>query len=172
MSIVGADELPAAASGTARFWLTAGAVTAVDAFTKSLAVEHLVPRHFPHEVVGSFVRFTLAYNPGAAFGIHVGPVSRWFFAVTSVAIVFILLRQTADLTRRSRLAATGVPIVIGGAVGNLLDRIRRSDGVVDFIDLGIGDWRFWTFNVADIAITLGALCLIVALWKSEMEVRT
>ncbi len=60
-----------------------------------------------------------------------------------------------------------MPIVIGGAIGNLLDRIFQRDGVVDFIDIGIGDTRFWTFNVADSAVTVGAVLLVLALWQVE-----
>lgn len=151
------------------FWGIVFAVTAVDAFTKALAVEHLAPRHIPHRIIGDVVRFTLAYNPGAAFGMHLGPASRWIFATLSIVIVVVLLRVTSDLTRLSRLAAIGVPIVIGGALGNLLDRIRFRDGVVDFIDIGVGDVRFWTFNIADTAVTIGAACLVLALWKYERE---
>jgi signal peptidase II len=121
----------------------------------------------PHEILGDVVRFTLAYNPGAAFGMHVGPASRWIFAGLSVVIVVVLMRATADLTRVSRVAAFGVPVVIGGAIGNLLDRVRLREGVVDFIDIGIGSVRFWTFNVADTAVTIGAVCLAIALWQQD-----
>lgn len=130
-------------------------------------MQHLAPRHIPHPIIGDFLRFTLAYNPGAAFGMHLGPASRWIFATLSVIIVLVLLRATAEVTRQSRLAAFGVPVVIGGALGNLLDRIRYRDGVVDFIDIGIGDVRFWTFNIADTAVTVGAVCLVLALWQQE-----
>ena len=159
-------DVPAAAS-TVRFWAVVLLITAVDAITKALAVAHLTPRHIPHRIVGDVVRFTLAYNPGAAFGMHLGPASRWIFAVLSVVIVVVLIRSTADLTRISRLASIGVPVVVGGAIGNLLDRIRLRDGVVDFIDIGFGDVRFWTVNVADTAVTLGAGCLIIALWQLD-----
>lgn len=142
-------------------------VVAADFVTKALAVEHLVPRHMPHRVLGDVVRFTLAYNPGAAFGMHLGPASRWIFAVLSVIIVAVLLKATAELTRTSRLAAFGVPVIVGGAIGNLLDRIRLREGVVDFIDIGIGSTRFWTFNVADTAVTIGAVCLVIALWQED-----
>ena len=60
-----------------------------------------------------------------------------------------------------------MPVVVGGAIGNLLDRIRLRDGVVDFIDIGFGDVRFWTFNVADTAVTIGAGCLVIALWQLD-----
>jgi signal peptidase II len=65
------------------------------------------------------------------------------------------------------VAAFGVPVVIGGAIGNLLDRVRLREGVVDFIDIGIGSVRFWTFNVADTAVTIGAVCLAIALWQQD-----
>lgn len=149
------------------FWAIVAAVVALDFTSKKWAVEALSPRHIPHEVIGDFVRFTLAYNPGAAFGMHLGPGSRWIFAVLSIVIVAVLLRTTADLTREARLAAIGVPVVIGGAIGNLLDRIFQREGVVDFIDIGFGDVRFWTFNVADSAVTVGAACLVLALWQIE-----
>ncbi len=156
------------ASTTLRFWLIVAVCVAADFVTKALAVEHLVPRHMPHRIIGDVVRFTLAYNPGAAFGMHLGPGSRWIFAVLSVVIVVVLLRATADLTRMSRLAAFGVPVVVGGAIGNLLDRVRLREGVVDFIDIGVGTVRFWTFNVADTCVTIGAVCLVIALWQQDM----
>lgn len=148
-------------------WLLTLLVIGLDVITKALAVKHLVPRHVPHNVLGDYVRFTLAYNPGAAFGLHLGPASRWIFASLSIIIVLVLLRSTRDLVRQSRMAAVGVPIVIGGAIGNLLDRIRFREGVVDFIDVGVGTMRFWTFNVADSAVTVGAICLVIALWRHD-----
>lgn len=149
------------------YWMLTVIVIALDVITKWLAVKNLVPRHVPHSVIGEYVRFTLAYNPGAAFGFNLGPASRWIFAALSVVIVVILLRSTRELVLQSRLAAFGVPIVIGGAIGNLLDRIRFREGVVDFIDVGVGSVRFWTFNVADSAVTVGAVCLVLALWRHD-----
>jgi signal peptidase II len=142
-------------------------VVLLDYATKVLAVRQLMPMHVPHPIIGDWVRFTLAYNPGAAFGMHLGPASRWIFATLSVVIVTVLLRSTGDLLRSSKLAAVGVPVVIGGAIGNLIDRLRQSEGVVDFIDIGLGERRFWIFNVADSAVTVGAICLILALWQLE-----
>jgi signal peptidase II len=160
------NDVPTA-SATPRFWGIVAIVLLADFISKALAVEYLTPRHVPHRVLGEVVRFTLAYNPGAAFGMHLGPASRWIFAALSVVIVVVLLRATSDLTRLSRLSAFGVPVVVGGAIGNLLDRIRLRDGVVDFIDIGIGDVRFWTFNVADTAVSIGAACLVIALWQQD-----
>ena len=150
------------------YWTLTLLVILLDVFTKYLAVKNLVPRHVPHSVIGDYVRFTLAYNPGAAFGFNLGPASRWIFATLSVVIVVVLLRSTRELVVQSKLAAFGVPIVVGGAIGNLLDRIRFREGVVDFIDVGVGSVRFWTFNVADSAVTVGAVCLVLALWRHDM----
>lgn len=165
-SALSAAERPIA-SKTPRFWMIVATVLGVDFVTKLLAVQTLSPRHIPHDIIGDVVRFTLSYNPGAAFGMHLGPGSRWIFAVLSVVIVLVMLRVTAELTRVSTLAAIGVPIVIGGALGNLLDRVLQRDGVVDFIDIGLGSVRFWTFNIADSAVTVGAAFLIIALWREE-----
>ena len=157
------------AARTPQFWIIVAVVTALDAITKALAVEHLAPRHIPHRVIGDFLRFTLAYNPGAAFGMHLGPASRWIFATLSIVIVVVILRVTADLTRVSRLATIGVPVVIGGALGNLLDRIRYREGVVDFIDVGIGDARFWVFNIADVGVTAGAALLLYLMLRRSQD---
>ncbi len=162
-----AQHSPRPSVGTPQFWIIVAVIIALDASSKALAVQHLAPRYMPHPVIGDFFRFTLAYNPGAAFGMHVGPASRWIFASLSIVIVFVLIRSTVSLTRDSSLAAIGVPIIVGGALGNLLDRIRFRDGVVDFIDIGVGDVRFWTFNLADTAVTIGAACLVIALWEAE-----
>lgn len=155
------------AKPSARYWLLTLIVVVLDVLTKAWAVKHLVPRHVPHPVIGDYLRFTLAYNPGAAFGIHLGSASRWIFATLSIVIVTVLLRSTRDLVAQSRMAAVGVPVVIGGAIGNLIDRIRFREGVVDFIDVGVGTVRFWTFNVADSAVTVGAICLVIALWRHD-----
>jgi len=149
------------------FWPLLLVVLALDVATKSLAVTHLVPEYVPHEVVGDWVQLTLAYNPGASFGIEVGPYSRVVFtALAALALVILgqLYRATAP-GDRARAAALG--LVSAGALGNMLDRVKSSRGVVDFIDLGVGSARFYTFNVADVAITFGAVLLAWILWQED-----
>lgn len=149
------------------FWPLLLAVLALDVTTKSLAVAHLVPEYVPHEVLGDWVQLTLAYNPGASFGIGAGPYSRVIFIVLA-AFALVILSQLYRATApddRARAAALG--LVSAGALGNMIDRLRSSRGVVDFIDLGIADVRFYTFNVADVAITVGALLLARILWQEE-----
>jgi len=148
------------------FWTAAVAIIVLDVLTKWLAVKHLYP-HSPREIVGSVVRFTLAFNPGAAFSMSVGPHSRYVFGAFAVVALFILwwLYRTSEPGDTTRVLAVG--LAWGGAAGNLLDRFQSRQGVVDFIDIGIGDVRFWTFNVADSAVTCGALLLAWVLWRED-----
>ena len=151
------------------FWPLLLTLVFTDCATKRLAVEHLTPPHVPHDVLGDLVRFTLAYNPGAAFSISLGEHSRWGFSLIAVIILGVLAwlyRQTPS-TDRWQVAA--LACVCGGAIGNLLDRLRSERGVVDFIDLGVGDLRFWTFNIADVAVLTGAVLLATRLWRAETE---
>jgi signal peptidase II len=149
------------------FWAILLLVLIPDVLTKRWAVEALVPRHVPHPVVGDLLRFTLSYNPGAAFGMSVGQYSRVFFTVVALAVMGVMLQVTRDLVQTSRAAAIGLPLVLGGAIGNLIDRLTRTEGVVDFIDIGVGSVRFWTFNVADMGVTFGAIGVLWALWRAD-----
>ena len=151
----------------ALFWGTLASVVATDAVTKAAAVAVLVLPHHEVAVFGDWLRWRLVYNPGAAFGLHAGAYSRVIFTVLTVAALGILAR-VYTLTRsgdRPRLLAVG--LITGGAIGNLMDRIRSSLGVVDFIDFGLGEVRWPTFNVADIAVSTGALLLAWVLWMED-----
>ena len=149
------------------FWPLLLTVLALDVTTKSLAVAHLVPEYVPHEVLGDWVQLTLAYNPGASFGIGAGPYSRVIFIVLAAFALVILGQLYRATARDDRARAAALGLVSAGALGNMMDRLRSSRGVVDFIDLGMGDVRFYTFNVADVAITVGALLLARILWQEE-----
>jgi signal peptidase II len=149
------------------FWPVAAFVVLADVVTKAMAVLTLHPVGLPHEVFGERVRLTLVYNPGAAFGLHLGPHSRWIFlALTGVvlAVLWRLYRETRD---RDNVRTASLALVCGGAVGNAIDRVRSADGVVDFIDLGAGAVRWPTFNLADIAVSVGAFLLAWVLWGEE-----
>jgi signal peptidase II len=149
------------------FWPVIAGVVVLDFITKRMAVAALVPQRLPHELFGEAVRLTLVYNPGAAFGLHLGQYSRWIFMVLTVAALGILWRlyqatRPGDVPRTLALA-----LVCAGAIGNLIDRIRSPLGVVDFIDVGIGDMRWPTFNVADMAVSTGAFLLAWVLWGED-----
>lgn len=138
-----------------------------DCTTKDLAVTTLSPEYTPHSVAGDVIRFTLAYNPDAAMGLPLGQYGRWFLIAIGSVIVAYLLRMlwTTPLGATPRRIALG--LILGGAVGNLFSRVTTPRGVVDFIDLGVGPWRFYLFNVADIGIFVGALLLAMTLWNQS-----
>ena len=121
----------------------------------------------PRNVVGDVVRFTLTFNPGAAFGMYLGRASAWAFPALTVLILGFLVRLYRSLPLGERALRVAIAAVMGGAVGNLIDRFRSPAGVVDFIDVGVGDVRFWTFNVADSAVSVGAVLLVLLLWRFE-----
>lgn len=158
-------------ANTPLFWSVLGTVVIADFVTKAIAVYALVPQRIPHEVIGDAVRFTLVYNPGAAFGLHLGEYSRWIFMVLTVGALFILGRLYRATRDGDLLRTMAIALVCAGAVGNLIDRVRSSRGVVDFIDVGIGDARWPTFNVADMAVSVGAFLLAWVLWGEEEEAK-
>lgn len=145
-------------------------VLLVDFVTKRWALDALDDRSM--ELLGGLLPLTLAFNKGAAFGLSVGDDSRWLFVpITFVALglLAVLYRQTED-SDFVRIGA--ISLVTAGALGNLYDRVRWSHGVVDFfgpVDLGF--WDFPIFNVADIAITCGAILLALSFWQEERRDR-
>ena len=154
-------------SNAALFWPIIVVVTVLDVVTKAMAERMLVPQRIPHEVLGNTVRWTLIYNPGAAFGLNLGPYSRWIFTVLTVVALYVLARLYRDTQPGDRPRAIALGLVCAGAIGNLIDRLRSSFGVVDFIDIGIGDARWPTFNVADMAVSTGAILLAWVLWQED-----
>ena len=156
------------ASNARYFWPILIAIVAVDVVTKAIAVRELVPIRVPHDLIGDYVRFTLVYNPGAAFGLHVGEYSRWVFTALTIGALLILGRLYVTAPAGDRTRVSALALVCGGAIGNLIDRLRPgSRGVVDFLDIGFGDARWPTFNVADIAVSMGAFLLAIVLWSED-----
>ena len=151
------------------FWPLLLLLVFTDCTTKRLAEEHSVPEHVPHRVVGDVVQLTLAYNPDAAFSLSLGGYSRIGFTVLAITVLVILGGVYRSTSSQDRLQAAALALVAGGAVGNVLDRFRMPGGtyrgVVDFIDIGFGSWRFWTFNLADMGVSLGAVLLALLLLR-------
>jgi signal peptidase II len=158
-------------SNASLFWPILLVIAVVDVITKAAAERLLLPRGIPHEVLGNTLRFTLVYNPGAAFGLNLGPQSRWIFAALTLVALVILgrLYRTTRPAHATRVVA--LALVCAGAIGNLFDRMRSFFGVVDFIDVGVGDARWPTFNVADMAVSVGAGLLAWVLWQEDREAR-
>ena len=149
------------------FWGAAISVVILDVVTKLYAERYLFPPHVPHRVIGDVVRFTLAYNPGAAFSMSLGSASRYVFGTFALVALVILWRLYRGAGPDEGLKAFAIGLAWGGAAGNLIDRFRSAAGVVDFIDIGVGGVRFWTFNVADSAVTVGAVLLGIVLLQED-----
>ena len=147
------------------FWPLAIALLVADCATKRV-MESRLELGVPQPVVGETVRFTLSYNTNAAMGFQVGGDKRRLVLSVMTVAALIVLGVLYHRTRPAdRLRVIGVALVAGGALGNLIDRVRSSAGVVDFIDVGVSNVRFWTFNVADMGITIGAILLMLALGR-------
>jgi signal peptidase II len=110
----------------------------------------------PVDVLGELLRITLVHNSGALFGMLQGRAD--LFALFSLLVMGIIVWYEAR-AGSSLLLTIALGLLLGGAIGNLIDRLRFGF-VVDFVDMGIGSWRFYTYNVADSAITVSILLLI------------
>jgi signal peptidase II len=161
-----ADSGSAGGGRRGLFWATIAAVILTDVATKAAAVASLM-LGVPRDLFGQGVRLALVYNPGAAFGLNFGPSSRQIFVTLTIGalVALVMLYRKSPPGDGIRMVAIG--LVAGGAIGNLLDRLRSPAGVVDFIDVGIGSRRWPTFNVADMAVTTGACLLAYVLWLDD-----
>lgn len=148
------------------FWPLAIGWTIADYATKRWAEATLTP-YGPVDVFGEWFRWRLAYNPGAAFSLSFGPYSRWIFMTFAFAAVVGIAWKARDPEWSEWLRQVAAALVVGGAAGNLWDRIRGSAGVVDFIDIGIGMTRWPTFNVADMGVSCGAVALAISFWLED-----
>ena len=156
--------------------LVAVAVFALDRVTKAWVSEN-IPLGTARPVVGDYVRIVHAQNTGAAFGLL--PERTTLLSVLSVlavlAIVFLayvtkeLPVGYQQIASASWLVSATLGMQLGGAFGNLLDRVTQGY-VVDFVDVGVGEVRFWAFNVADSSIVVGIFVVTFALWYEERRV--
>ncbi|SDP24105.1 signal peptidase II [Nakamurella panacisegetis] len=147
-------------------------IIVLDQVTKLLVVAHLDPDAPPKRILGGLVYLSLFRNAGAAFSTATGVT--WILALVAIGVVVVIIRMASKL--RSTAWAIALGLVLGGAVGNLIDRIFRSPGilrghVVDFISLFEPDGRhFAVFNIADSGITLGAVALVLtAIFGIDMD---
>ena len=152
------------------FWPVVACIVIADVVTKMIALNTLT-LFTPQQVAGDALRLTLVRNKGAAFGLYLGDYSRYIFMVLTVGALIILWRLYQS-TREGDVPRTlAIALVCAGALGNLIDRIRWHEGVVDFIDVGFRDMRWPTFNVADMAVSTGAFLLAWVLWGDDRAER-
>lgn len=139
-------------------WIT-GVAVVLDQLTKwwvlqTMSLGESVP------VLGAFFRLTYIHNPGAVFGLRLGNPS------LHLALAFVALIVVAGfmwrIAHEDRLIAIGLSLVLGGAIGNIIDRVRYGV-VIDFLDFGIGSARWWVFNLADACVSVGTILLIFIL---------
>jgi signal peptidase II len=144
--------------------VTAAAIVAADQLTKALVRPRLA-LHESVEVIPNLLNLTRVHNTGAAFGM----LNTADFAFKTAVMIGVALVAFAaigwyalSVPLRDRMARLGVALVMGGAVGNLIDR-TTAGYVLDFVDFYFGAWHFWAFNVADAAITVGVTLMILDL---------
>jgi signal peptidase II len=154
----------ASAASRRLFWGTILGIVALDLVTKFLAEDVLSRRPIP--VIGDYVVLRLVYNQCAAFGLCLGPpeYSRWIFLALALLALVVLGSMVRHTPETDRIRTFVLALLVAGAIGNVLDRLRSAQGVVDFIEVGVGNYRWPTFNVADSAITVGAVALAISLW--------
>ncbi|ACV68405.1 signal peptidase II [Desulfohalobium retbaense] len=154
-----------------RYALTGGlgaAILALDQLTK-LLIQSSIPLYESRTVIPGFFDLVHIHNRGAAFGFLNRADIEWqtyfFIAVSALAVVLIFqLLRTVD--RRDMVLFTGLGCILGGALGNLVDRIRVGH-VIDFLDIYIGSAHWPAFNIADIGISIGGICILVSFYRRK-----
>lgn len=143
-------------------------IVILDQITKYIAVSTLKGNESIH-LIGSFLNLTYVENTGAAFGILQN--QRWFFIlITNAIIVSIFIYAKKSVKKSSKLTLLSLNLIVGGAIGNLIDRILHSY-VIDFIDVKFGQfYDFPVFNVADIAVVIGTFLLSYVVLTGKEEI--
>ena len=149
------------------FWPLLLVVLLADCATKSAAVESLSPGGPSHSVVGETVRFSLTYNDRGAMGLPLGPLAKEALGILGLVVAGFFFAWYRRAKPEDVLLAAATSLYIAGALGNAWGRIFSPLGVVDFIDLGLGRYRFWTFNVADIALTMAVALLFIVFVRED-----
>lgn len=125
-----------------------------------------------HETVAvlPFFNFTLAHNRGAAFSFlsSAGGWQRWFFVFLALGVSAVLIVWLKKLNQQARLEAASLALILGGAIGNVIDRLYHGY-VIDFIDIFYGSYHWPAFNIADSAICIGAVLLIFDSFRKKTE---
>ncbi|WP_280952682.1 MULTISPECIES: signal peptidase II [Rhizobiaceae] len=120
----------------------------------------------PREIyVTRFLNFTLSYNTGVSFGFMSSYFAVYPAILSCITSVIVSLLAVWMLCSATKMEAIGIGLMIGGAIGNIYDRVKQG-AVTDFIDFHLNNWHWPTFNAADIAIFLGAACLVVSSWRA------
>ncbi|MEM9530129.1 MAG: signal peptidase II [Pseudomonadota bacterium] len=150
-------------------WLSLAAVIIVaDQATKWLAIEHL--DYARSVAVFPGLNWTLLHNYGAAFSFlnFPGGSQRWLFTGLALVISVVLLVWLSRTARSDWRTAAPLALIVGGAIGNVIDRLRLGY-VIDFVDVYYRSWHWPAFNIADSAITVAAVLLLLYGWRNEED---
>ena len=141
-------------------------VVVVDQLTK-LWIDSNLLLHSRMPVIDGLFDLTLAYNPGAAFSFlaDAGGWQRWFFTILASVVTLVLILWLKRLPAHEKINAVALALIIGGAVGNLIDRIAHGH-VIDFLLFYYQQWFFPAFNVSDSAISIGVVLILLSLFHS------
>ncbi len=142
------------------------AVFAADFLTKLLVQRMMVPYGETVTLIENLARLRFIFNEGIAFGIRTGLTSGWVLIVLTAAVVVLLVGYFFMSVQENVIGLTAMALIAGGALGNLYDRVLHGK-VVDFIELGWRELTWPVFNVADIAVTAGAVLLAIRLFQGE-----
>jgi signal peptidase II len=145
--------------------VVAGGLFGLDLLTKTIVQREIAFRESVG-VFGQVVRLTYIVNEGAAFGLYLGDASKTIFLVLSSLAAALVLGVYLYGEDEGWLKRFALALILGGALGNIHDRLRYGS-VVDFIDVGVGSYRWPIFNVADIAVTVGAILLGLAYLRRD-----
>ncbi len=154
-------------SGLRWLWLSL-VVLGLDQWTKWLATANL--EMYERVPVTSFFNITLAHNTGAAFSFlsDAGGWQRWFFIILALVVSVVLIIWLARLAAREVWSAVSLALILGGAVGNVWDRVQFGY-VVDFIQVYYEQWYWPAFNIADSAICVGAVMMIIDSFRGKND---
>jgi signal peptidase II len=171
------SDAPAAVPAVARSYrleiALVAAILVADQISKAL-VRAYIPLHDSVTLVAGWLQLTHVRNTGAAFGFLNAadfPYKQVVVALSATAALIGIALYAARVSSHARLARVGLAMILAGAIGNLIDRLALGS-VVDFVDLILGSWHFWAFNVADSAITLGVIAMMIDMIGLDRHVST
>ena len=153
---------------SAPFFILAGLLAALDQLTKYLLVQ-AIPLNTGMPVIPGLLNLVHVHNTGGAFSIFAGPGYPWrryVFMGLTVVVVAAIAYAYGKIGKKDNWTRIAYICIAGGAIGNLIDRIRLGE-VIDFIDVYVGSWHWPAFNVADAAISTGAVMLLVSLIRKK-----
>ena len=151
-----------------RYFLISLAVVLFDQSSK-IGVKSFFDYHISIDILGTFLKFTYIENPGIVFGLEVNLIFYYLITFLSICIAIYICFLIIELyyeEKENKIILLSFSLILGGAVGNLIDRffvifkLFNYHGVIDFIDIGFGTYRFYIFNIADTSVTIGILLFI------------